>query len=193
MTRRLAATRPEFIQQSTLLQEDIKGKGKPTDAPPAASEELAALVHLSLSKHGVWVNPDLISPEDGCTYQAQTVRCSPVGLIAVSLDVPLVRLIRESEHFAEIKMMPSEVDVVRAVQKHLPDILEARILVSSPQNPAWYPSGSRSDTTGGYEIRRKDWKSVHSIAPPLRKQDWDARAVYLVCVKLSTTSSLRPR
>ena len=70
VTRRLAATRPEFVQQSTLLQEDLKGKGKPTDVPPAASEELAALVHLSLSKHGIWVNPDLISPNDGCTYEA---------------------------------------------------------------------------------------------------------------------------
>lgn len=106
-----------------------------------------------------------------------------------SLDVPLVRLIRESEHFSDVKTVPAEVDVVRAVQKHLPDVLEARILVSSPQNPAWYSSGSRSDTTGGYEIRRKDWESVRSIAPPLRKQDWDARAVYLVCVQLFSTSS----
>jgi len=107
-----------------------------------------------------------------------------------SLDVSLVRLIRESEHFADMKTIPPEVDVIRAVQKHLPDVLEARILISSPQNPAWSSSGSRSDTTGGYEIRRKDWKSVRSIAPPLRKQDWDARVVYLVRVKLSTTSSL---
>ena len=83
VTRRLAATRPEFVQQSTLLQEDLKGKGRPTDALPAASEELAALVHLSLSKHGIWVNPDLISPDDGCTYETQTVKCSHLGLIAV--------------------------------------------------------------------------------------------------------------
>jgi len=83
VTRRLAATRPEFIQQSTLLQEDLKGKGKPTDVPPAASEELAALVHLSLSKHGIWVNPDLISPNDGCTYEARTVQLSHLGLIVV--------------------------------------------------------------------------------------------------------------
>jgi len=108
-----------------------------------------------------------------------------------SLDVPLVRLIRDSEHFADMKVVPPEIDVIRAVQKHLPDVLEARILVTSPQNSAWSSSGPRSDTTGGYEIRRKDWESVRSIAPPLRKQDWDARAVYLVRVKLSTTSSPR--
>lgn len=106
-----------------------------------------------------------------------------------SLDVPLVRLIRESEHFTDMKAVPPEMDIVRAVQKYLSDVLEARILVSSPQTPAWSSSGSRSDTTGGYEIRRKDWESVRSIAPPLRKQDWDARAVYLVRVKLSATSS----
>ena len=70
MTRRLAATRPEFVQQSALLQEDIKGKGKLTDGPSAASEELAALVHLALSKHSVWVNPDLTSSDDGCTCEA---------------------------------------------------------------------------------------------------------------------------
>ena len=83
VTRRLAATTPDFIQQSTLLQEDLKGKGKLTNVPPAASEELAALVHLSLSKHSVWVNPDLISPDDGCTYEPQTAQCSRPGLIAV--------------------------------------------------------------------------------------------------------------
>ena len=71
MTRRLAITRPEFIQQSAILQEDLKSKGKPTDALSAASEELAALVHLALSEHSVWVNPDLISSDDGCTYNAQ--------------------------------------------------------------------------------------------------------------------------
>ena len=108
-----------------------------------------------------------------------------------SLDVSLVHLIRESEHFADMKTTPSEVDIIRAVQKHLPDVLEARILFSSPQNPAWSSSGSRSDTAGGYEIRRKDWKSVRSVAPPLRKQDWDTRAVYLVCVRLPATSSSR--
>lgn len=72
MTRRLVATSPEFTQQSTILQGDLKGKGKPTDGPPAASEELAGLVHLALSKHSVWVNPTLISSDDGCTYNAQT-------------------------------------------------------------------------------------------------------------------------
>jgi len=74
VTRRLGVTRPEFIQQSTLLQEDLKSKGKPADALSAASEELAALVHLALSKHSVWVNPDLTSSDDGCTYGAQTFR-----------------------------------------------------------------------------------------------------------------------
>jgi hypothetical protein len=67
VTRRLASTRPEFVQQSAVLQEDLKGKGKATDASSAASEELAALVHLALSKHRVWVNPELISSDDGCT------------------------------------------------------------------------------------------------------------------------------
>lgn len=67
MTRRLGATRPEFVQESNILQEDLKGKGKTTDASSAASEELAALVHLALSKHSVWENPDLISSGDGCT------------------------------------------------------------------------------------------------------------------------------
>jgi hypothetical protein len=67
VTRRLAATRPELIQESLILQEDLKGKGKTSDETSAASEELAALVHLALSKHSVWANPDLISSEDGCT------------------------------------------------------------------------------------------------------------------------------
>ena len=106
--------------------------------------------------------------------------------------MPLVRLIRESECFMDVKTTPPEADVVRAIQKHLADVLEARILVSSPQNSAWHSSGSRSDVAGGYEIRRKDWKSVRSITAPLRKQDWDARTVYLVRVKLSSTSSLPP-
>ena len=72
VTRRLAATRPEFVQESTILQEDLKGKGKSTDGPSAASEELAGLVHLALSKHSVWIDPSLISSDDGCTYNAQT-------------------------------------------------------------------------------------------------------------------------
>jgi len=71
LTRRVAVTRPEFVQQSAILQEDLKSKGKPTDAFSAASEELAALVHLALSKHRVWVSPELISSDDGCTYNAQ--------------------------------------------------------------------------------------------------------------------------
>jgi hypothetical protein len=84
-----------------------------------------------------------------------------------------------------MKTTPPEADVVRAVRKHLPDVLEARILVSSPQM-----SGSRSEPTGGYEIRRKDWRSVRSAAVPLRKQDWDAKTVYLVRIKPYATSSL---
>lgn len=68
VTRRLAATRPEFVQESTILQEDLKGKGKAIGASSAASEELAALVHLALSKHSIWLNPELISSDDGCTY-----------------------------------------------------------------------------------------------------------------------------
>jgi len=89
VTRRLAATGPEFLQQSSILQEDLKGKGKPTDAPSAASEELAALVHLALSKHSVWVNPSLISSDDGCTYETQTVRRpSSSGLIPVRQTYP---------------------------------------------------------------------------------------------------------
>ena len=109
-----------------------------------------------------------------------------------SLDVPLVPLIRESERFTDIKPAPPEADVVRAIQNHLSDVLEARILVSSPQDPAWRPPGSRSETAGGYEIRRKDWRSIRSITAPLRKQDWDARTVYLVSVKLFTTPSPLP-
>ena len=192
VTRRLAATRPEFVQQSVLLQEDIKGKGKPTDTSSAASEELAALVHLALSKHSVWINPDLTSSDDGCTCGAQTGSAHFSRTDRNSLDVPLVPLIRESECFTDIKTTSPEADVVRAIQNHLSDVLEARILVSSPQNSAWRSSGSRSDTAGGYEIRRKDWESVRSITAPLRKQDWDARTVYLVSVKLFTASSPLP-
>ena len=89
-----------------------------------------------------------------------------------------------------MKTTPLEADVVRAVQKHLPDVLEARILVSSPQKSVWCTSGSRPETTGGYEIRRKDWRSVRSTTVPLRKQDWDAKIVYLVRIKFHATASL---
>jgi len=91
-----------------------------------------------------------------------------------------------------MKMTPPEADVVRAVRKHLLDVLETRILVSSPQRPARHISGSRSETTGGYEIRRKDWRSVRSVAVPLRKLDWDAKTVYLVRIKLYATPSPPP-
>lgn len=94
---------------------------------------------------------------------------------------------RECEGFTDMKPTPPEADVVRAVQKHLSGVLEARILVSSPQKSARYSSGFRPETTGGYEIRRKDWNSVRSITASLRKHDWDAKTVYLVRVKLSIT------
>ena len=102
-----------------------------------------------------------------------------------SQDVPLVRLIRESEGFTEMKPTPLESDIIRAVQKYLPNVLEARIFVSSPQKSVWHSLGSRSDTTGGYEIRRKDWQSLRSITAPLKKQDWDANTVYLVRIESS--------
>jgi len=107
------------------------------------------------------------------------------------LDVPLVRLIRESEGFADMKTAPPEADVVRAVQMHLPDVLWVQILVSSSQKSVWYASSSRSEAAGGYEIRRKDWRSALSLAAvPLRKQDWDAKTMYLVRIKLYAMSSL---
>ena len=88
VTRRLAATRPEFVQESTILQEDLKGKGKTIEAPCAASEELAALVHLALSKHSIWVNPELISSDNGCTYNAQPSQHPSLELIAVRQTCP---------------------------------------------------------------------------------------------------------
>jgi hypothetical protein len=106
-----------------------------------------------------------------------------------SLDIPLVRLIRESESFKDLRTTPPEADVVRAVQKHLSNVLEARILVSSPQKSAWNSPGTRSGETGGYEIRRKDWQSLRLITGSLPKQGWDAETVYLVRFKLSATWS----
>jgi len=103
------------------------------------------------------------------------------------LDIPLIHLIHETEGFTDMKTTPPEADVVRAVQKHLSDILEARILVSFPQNSALWASGSRSETAGGYEIRRKDWNIIRSVTVPLRKRDWDDKTVYLVRVKLRAT------
>ena len=88
---------------------------------------------------------------------------------------------RESDSFTDMEVMPPEVVVARAVQKHLLNALEVRILVSSPQLSGWQ-SGSRPDAAGGYEIRRKDWQSVRSATAPLRKQDWDVKTVYLVSI-----------
>lgn len=93
---------------------------------------------------------------------------------------------RESDGFTDMEVMPPEVDVARAVQKHLSNALEVRILVSSPQMSVWQ-SGSRSDAAGGYEICRKDWQSVRSATAPLRKQDWDVKTVYLVCISRPST------
>lgn len=99
--------------------------------------------------------------------------------------MPLIRLIRESDSFTDVETAPSEADVMRAVQKYLPDVFEARILVSSPKKSVWHSPDSRSDVTGGYEIRRKDWQSLRSAAAPLRKSDWDIKTVYLVRIKPS--------
>lgn len=84
VTRRFVATPPEFIQQSAVLQKDLERKGRSTDLLSTASEELAALVHLALSKHSVWVNPDLISSNDGCTYKAQTTQRTSLGLTTLA-------------------------------------------------------------------------------------------------------------
>jgi hypothetical protein len=88
VTRRLVSTRPEFVHEFTVLQEDIKGKGKTVDASSAASEELAALVHLALSNHSVWISPGLISPDDGCTYSGQAIQYQSLELIAVPQTYP---------------------------------------------------------------------------------------------------------
>lgn len=45
--------------------------------------------------------------------------------------------------FVDMKATPPEVDVIQAVQKHLPDTLEAQILISSPQRSVWYAPGPR--------------------------------------------------
>lgn len=82
-----------------------------------------------------------------------------------------------------MKAIPPEVEVIRAIQAHLPDVLEVRILVSSPPKSVWRTSGLRPETTGGYEIRRKDWQSVRSVTGRLGKRDWDAKTVYLVRVE----------
>ena len=79
---------------------------------------------------------------------------------------------------------PSEADIARAVQVHLPNVFEVRILVSPPQKSVWHSPSSRSDVSGGYEIRRKDWQSLRSVTAPIRKSNWDDKTVYFVRIAL---------
>ncbi|KAI8989893.1 hypothetical protein BD414DRAFT_485452 [Trametes punicea] len=141
--------------------DDVIAKRKTTDAT-THDEDLAALLWFSLSEHSLWTNVDLrralASADDGW--------------------LPLSVLRRHTAYLAHLSHSPAESAFVKAVRVHAAD--------RAPK-AAWsaMQMSSPTDDSGGYEIRRKDWRDALSRARNSMRHEWESRTVYMECVPLA--------
>ncbi|KAH9854863.1 hypothetical protein C2E23DRAFT_725373 [Lenzites betulinus] len=180
-----AARTPPVTQSSVS---SAKGKSKHTE-PSIPDEDLATLLLLSLSDYALWLNTDLrralATADDGCT-------CSPV-LPAVRTELhlpglPLSDIAHHSSYLSHPNLKPvPESAYVKAVRTCAPELLEVRMRVSAPSRAGWYGEGSSAsqDDSGGYEIRRKDWRDALLRARNHTRPEWELRTVYMECLPLA--------
>lgn len=94
--------------------------------------------------------------------------------------IPLSYLLKHSHIFSGLSS--SEVSVAKAIRSLATDVLDLRMVFTSPSWSEWYGKPSSSKDVGNYEIRRTDWRRdfPDEHARRYSKDDWDKRTLYLV-------------
>lgn len=101
--------------------------------------------------------------------------------MTVKKDIPLATLI-DRLPLPDDMPRPSEAALVKAIHAHASNFFDVRMLMSSPSRAVWYGKISPSQTVlGGYEVRLKDAKSTLHRARNSSRNEWEARAIYIVC------------
>ncbi|KAJ8455570.1 hypothetical protein ONZ51_g12397 [Trametes cubensis] len=163
------------VGAETNPTDDVKGKRKTNETTPR-DEDLAAVLWLSLSDHSLWVNAELrralASADDGW--------------------LPLSTLHRLSAYFPHVTPSTPESAYVKAIRTHASELLEVRMRVSAPSKAGWYgtntsasSSSTKEDDTGGYEVRRKDWRDALLRARNSSRHEWESRTVYMEFIPLA--------
>jgi len=173
------------------------GEGKafeqlPTAKPVYNAQDVSILVALAFSDYALWIDSDLRRKTEesmqgeehdaGCMFHL-FLTCVPQDLCIYAV-LPLSYLIRcafSRENLVH-EHVPAEAGVVKAIRAYVGDVLEVRMLVSSPSTSAWYPSWKPGrDSVGGYEVRRKDWSTLSDNATRnFTRAQWDDRTIYMV-------------
>jgi len=180
------------------------GEGKAFEQPPTAkpvynAQDISILVALAFSDYALWVDSDLrrkieesMQAEEhdaGCMFHSfLTCVLQDLCIYAVLPLSYLMRCAFSRENLA-YEHVPAEAGVVKAIRAYVGDVLEVRMLVSSPSTSAWYPSWKpERDSVGGYEVRRKDWSTLSDNATrDFTRAQWDDRTIYMV--RLSSDAS----
>ncbi|GBE80054.1 hypothetical protein BKA93DRAFT_730353 [Sparassis latifolia] len=167
-----ASNRPTTIPQTPVTQENIqnasdsqaKGKGKEKVEDNSLSEDdYAILVMLSLSDHIIWADADL----------RRTITSGDEGYI------PLRYLMRHSPFLSNLTPSPVEAVLAKAIRTHTSDHLDVRMLVSEPSRSSWRGKDTTEDDVGGFEVRRKTWRTVLQVARNYARHEWESRTIYM--------------
>ncbi|KAI0313132.1 hypothetical protein OF83DRAFT_1175957 [Amylostereum chailletii] len=121
-----------------------------TPATVVADDEPALLLALALSDHALWTTPSLRDPNRD-------------GFVSLST------LLRTAPPFASAA--PAPVAVLKSIRAHAPDAYDVRMVV--------FGDAARTNASGGYEVRRRDWAAVVERFSTFDRAYWQRRTVYM--------------
>ncbi|KAF8484420.1 hypothetical protein JB92DRAFT_2821400 [Gautieria morchelliformis] len=133
-------------------------------------DERLILIEAAMSDYSVWCNPEL----------QREMKSGQDGYM------PLKLVLSQSTLLVTLHPYPSEADIMRCIRASPRSLLETRMLITEPSRSEWFNRGPVASTSyqsgsGGFEVRRKDWKALlRALAESgWNKEWWDQRTVYI--------------
>ncbi|KAL5487587.1 hypothetical protein ACEPAI_5695 [Sanghuangporus weigelae] len=150
----------EHVVSTTSFSRDKKKEGKHLDILDDSA--YTTLFVLALSEHALWSNHELL----------EAMEANEEGFIPISY------LIQSSPLFSVLSGIPPETVLIRCVRAS--SILDGRLIISEPSSSSWMrKSRSYTENEGGFEVRRRDWRSISDRVRKYTSFHWESRTVYV--------------